>query len=287
MKITLTGASGRLGAIVCRKLVEAGHDVHAVDKVYRADLPARIEVVDLLQREHCYRLLDGAEALVHLANHPNAQSGDPQRVFGENMTMNMNIFQAAAHLGVKHVVFASSVQVLSGPLAADETGTIPAYLPLDGNAPAHPGNTYALSKALTESMLAYFVRQAAPLRGVAIRFPGIMHRLGPNNRIWAPPSDAHLLKEGFAFLHAEDAASLVAVVVAADLPGFRTYFPSARGDLLGKPTPDLIRELYPNVPLRKPLEQIDSLVDLSALERETGWSPQVPIHRVMPTPHPK
>ena len=283
MKVVLTGASGRLGAHVCRKLAEAGHEIKAVDKVYRADLPARMEVADLLHREFCYRLLEGAEALVHLANHPNAESGDPQRVFGENMAMNMNVFQAAADLKVPRVVFASSVQVFSGPLAPGEVATIPPYLPLDGNAPPHPVNTYALSKALTEGMLAYFARRSS-LRGVALRFPGIMHRLGANNTTWAHSTDPHRRNEAFAFLHVDDAAALVAAVLAADPPGFHTYFPSARGDILGKSVPDLIRELYPQVPLRKPIDEIEHLVDLSALEQDLHWSPQVPIHAVTPPP---
>ncbi len=37
MKITLTGAAGRLGTHVCRALVEAGHEVRAVDQVARAE----------------------------------------------------------------------------------------------------------------------------------------------------------------------------------------------------------------------------------------------------------
>lgn len=36
---------------------------------------------------------------------------------------------------------------------------------------------------------------------------------------------------------------------------------------------DLIREYYPGVPLRRPLEEIESLVDISRIQNETGWSP--------------
>ena len=39
----------------------------------------------------------GITALIHLANHPNWYSGSPEMVYGENVSMNMNIFQAAAN----------------------------------------------------------------------------------------------------------------------------------------------------------------------------------------------
>jgi nucleoside-diphosphate-sugar epimerase len=259
--------------------------VRAVDKVYRADLGVKVEVADLLQREVSYRLLEGTQAVVHLANHPNAESGDPQRVFSENMAMNVNVFQAASELGVRKIVFASSIQAFSGPLLPCEPAgsTIPAYLPLDGNVPPHPSNTYALSKCASEAMLAYYSRHA-PLSCVAIRFPGIMHRLGKDNATPVNPRNSYRHSEAFAFLMVEDAALLIVAVLAADLPGFRTYFPSAHGDVIGKTVPEVIREFYPHVPLRRPLDQIDSLVDISAITKDTGWSPLTPIHSKLVMP---
>lgn len=68
MKVTVTGAAGRIGAAVCRELARAGHAVRAVDKVVRRDLPVPVEPVELLNREACYAVLDGAEAVVHVAD---------------------------------------------------------------------------------------------------------------------------------------------------------------------------------------------------------------------------
>ncbi len=133
MRITLTGAAGKLGSHVCRQLVDAGHTVRATDRFYRRDLPVRLEMADLLRPEDAYELLEGVEALVHLANHPHFHGNDSQLVFNENVTMNMNIFQAARDVGVQKIVFSSSVQVMSGQR--------PPYLPFDSSTPAHPPAT--------------------------------------------------------------------------------------------------------------------------------------------------
>jgi hypothetical protein len=72
-----------------------------------------------------------------------------------------------------------------------------------------------------------------------------------------------------------DGAALVVAILAAPLSGYRAYFPASRGNLLGRSVPELIREFYPNVPLRRPIDEIESLVDTSEIERETGWKPAI------------
>lgn len=266
MKLLLTGAAGKLGAPVCRHLVAAGHEVRATDRVDRTDLPVPLQVADLLRSEMCYPLLEGTAALVHLANHPHSREGDSQRIFNENVTMNMNIFQAARETGVKKIVFASSIQVLSGG-----HGGRPPYLPFDSALPPQPANPYSLSKKVTEDMLAYFARQAE-MEGVAIRFPwlvddALLQRIRSDGS-WAKINP----HEGFAFLHVGDAATLIEAILRQSLPGYRVYFPAAPDNGLRRPVADVIREYYPDVPLRRPLEEIAALVDTSVITRETGWS---------------
>jgi nucleoside-diphosphate-sugar epimerase len=188
--------------------------------------------------------------------------------------MNMNAFQAAADMGVKKIVFASSVQVISGPRAGGpETASSLPYLPLDGDVPPNPGNPYALSKQISETMLAYYSR----IKGidcVAVRFPALVGdefiaRLTAN-------SSRHMSgrNEAFSFLHFLDAADLVEAILQTPLTGFRVYFPAARENRLRQPAAEVIRQHFHDLPLKRPLEEITSLVDISRIERETGWSPR-------------
>jgi nucleoside-diphosphate-sugar epimerase len=275
MKVTLTGASGRLGSQTCRHLVEAGFTVRATDRTFRNDLPAPVEVADLLSREACYRLLEGSEAVVHLANHPRIPlAGDSQRIFNENVAMNMNVFQAAQEVGIRRIVFSSSIQAFAYVNRSLDKlpGPVFPYLPLDGRAPANPHNPYGLSKAVSEVMLDYFAREAG-MSCVAIRFPTILPPT-PEVPHWVRARGLSFT-EALTYLDVRDAAALIGACLKADLPGFRVYFPAARDAHHPKPTPEIIREFYPNVPLTKPVDEIDFLVDIAAIERDTGWSPKI------------
>jgi len=307
VNVTVTGAAGRLGAFVTRALVEAGFLVRATDKcrpgdfpvsaqiakrlgafgtralakagiavpaageTRRADFPVRVEIANLLDRKACCRLVEGADAVVHLGNHSSMIDHiSPQQLFCENAAMNMNVFQAARDAGVKKIVFSSSVQAFSGHRGNNESSPcIPPYLPLDGDAPPNPANPYALSKQVAEVMLAYFAHHG-PMDCVALRLPRMP------NPYWLEhvKGGVNNPETGFAFLHIVDAAELILATLNASLPGFRIYFPASTGNTLGKSAMEVIREHYPNVPLRRPIEQIESLVDISRIQAETGWTPK-------------
>lgn len=277
MKVTVTGAAGKLGRAVCRELLAAGHEVRATDKSLARDLPYRIELADLLDRIACYRLVEGAAAVVHLGNHPSMRGRDSQLILTENVAMNMNVFQAAAEQGVARLVFASSVQVISRTGWRNEpvaSGPHFPYLPLDGQAPPQPANAYALSKQCGEAMLVYFSRVYS-VAAVAVRFPFLVDKeteqWARTSRQWRYGNPA----EAMAFLHVADAARLITAVLAANLTGYRCYFPAARTKATFPQLAELIREHYPDVPLRRPVGELDSLVDISEITRDTGWMPQI------------
>lgn len=277
MRVLVTGAAGRIGSATCERLAREGFDVLGADLAFRKDGPVRTHVANLLDREACYRLLEDAEAVIHLANHPDMHGRDSQKILNENVAVNMNVFQAAAEIGVSKVVFASTIQVIAGKRRGSDSGAPEpselAYLPLDGDAPANARNPYALSKLLTETMLAYFAREHE-MSCTAIRFPLVIAREWfehARERVQRRPGPWQLLDEGFAYLSAEDAADLMHRILLAELPGFRVYLPAAPTPSLPVPVPDLVREYYPDVPLRKPREELTGLVDSSRITGETGW----------------
>jgi nucleoside-diphosphate-sugar epimerase len=276
--------------------LEQGAEVLATDRLVRPGMPVRVRVADILNREVCYDLTEGVDVLIHLANHANTYSGaDAQTLLGENITMNMNLFQAAAEQGVRRIVFSSSVQAISGRRHNVEEGDVPPselpYLPLDGDVRHNPGNPYALSKVLAEEQLRYFAKVHG-METVAVRFPGLFKRANLERWLAYRGRGRHWLHhhmqldEGFAYLITEDAGALLAVLaLLADksLPGFRIYFPAAPATQPPVPVADLVAKFYPNVPLRRPLEGMKGLVDTSALEQETGWSPTYsPAYEVVP-----
>lgn len=275
MKVIVTGATGAVGTLVADHLAEAGFEVTAVDRTYRQGRPYPIRIVDLLNREAAYELLPGADAVVHLANHATQQAREPQTLVNENIAMNTNLFQAAVELGIPKIVFASSIHVMTGDrLLKDrnERGSSLSALPLDGTSPATPESPYALSKYLSEEMLRYYCR-ISPLQGIALRLPFVFAERR-FMRWFGKPHDYYRLDEAFSFLPGPEVGPMVEAVLRADLPGFRTYFPAAPENMLNRPAAELAREFFPDVPLKNPLEPLETLADSSILEKETGWRAQ-------------
>lgn len=271
-KILVTGAAGNLGRFVLAELARERFDVRASDCVEDSDAVFPIHVTHLLDLPSVRKLMQGIDIVIHLANH--AYQRDNEITFNENVAMNMNVFQAAADLGARKILFASSVQVIGsegGDAPIDRHPRFPS-LPLNEETPPFPTNSYALSKLAGEVQLRYFAT-CHELEGIAIRFPG-MH---PNERHfskpdWVPPPVS--IRQGFSNLTYEDAARLLAAIIRTGLPGFRVYFPSSRENRANLPTSRLLKEFYPGIPCRRTLSDEDPLVDISTIIRETGWTPQ-------------
>jgi nucleoside-diphosphate-sugar epimerase len=278
MKVLVTGAAGKLGAATCRVLIDAGIEVVATDRRADASLPFHIRVADLLNREICYELADGVDAVVQLGNHPHQHAGDAQRVFGENCAMNMNVFEAAYDRGVRKIVFASSIQAMTGERPFRDGEFAPSslpYLPLDGDVPANPGNHYAASKAAAEMLLQYFARYRQ-ISAVAIRFPMLWksETFSTYRHPMEIARNSGNLDEAFSLLSLTDAGRLVLAILNATLPGYRVYLPAARLPWIKAPFAEIIERFYEGVTLRKEKAEIDSLIDISQITRDTGWVPR-------------
>src|ERR1700750_1492889 len=149
-RVCVTGASGKAGRAVVADLREHGYDVLATDAVVsredrnegvlRADLTDYGQAVEALSQA-------GAEAVVHLANIPAAGLSTPAGTFNSNITMNFNVFQAAAALRLDRVVWASSETTLGLPF-----DTPPRYAPVDEAHYPYPTTSYALSKVASETV---------------------------------------------------------------------------------------------------------------------------------------
>jgi nucleoside-diphosphate-sugar epimerase len=282
MLVLVTGASGLLGRAVCAALESRGISIRGVDRRFHSDVAAHLELADVRDELSVYRLLDGCDAVVHLANHPNPYMPlSAQTLLSENVSMNANVFFAAADLGIKRVVFASSIQVTfarENRLTPRDPPGVP-YLPADGNVPPNPGrNPYALSKEMGERMLELMARADAEIACTSLRFPMLMstdwfERV--RERGYRRPTGLSM-HDFLAYLPVTDAGRLVALVLERQEPGYHRYFPAQSMQVKGASVGDVIAEHYPDAEIRAPLEKIESLIDLSALEAELGWQPEYP-----------
>jgi nucleoside-diphosphate-sugar epimerase len=265
-RILVTGAAGRLGTAVAARFQREGFDLLATDVVDAGDVPYRFQRADLLDHEAASALLDGIEVVLHIGNHPGIGPWPPQRVFNENIAMNENIFQGAAERGVSRIVFASTLQLVGSHVDARTVVDAPPRpaFPLSGDTPPAPGNVYALSKTVSETMLRYYAERCG-VDCTALRFP-MLHYDPTSVMVGSGEERPDDITEGFTGLTYDDAASLFLAVVNSDLPGFRIFMAGTAHRHRDLELPDLIRIHYPELDPRTP-----DLIDLTAVSHATGW----------------
>ncbi len=170
MKIAITGASGHIGANLCRELLGQGHEVRILVRKFTGSLPdtglTRIEG-DLLDPGSLCRLAEGSDVLIHLA--ASISIDGSQEVLKTNVEGTRHVIRACRECRVKRLVHFSSIHaLLQDPLdkMLDETRPLALEDPI----------LYTRSKAMAEQL----VRQAASggLDTVIINPTSVM---GPND----------------------------------------------------------------------------------------------------------
>jgi nucleoside-diphosphate-sugar epimerase len=265
-RILVTGAAGRLGSAVASLFHDEGFDLLATDVVGAGRVPYRFELADLLDHEAVSSLLERVDVVLHIGNHPGIGPRPPQQVFNENIAMNENIFQGAAEQGVTRIVFASTLQLVGSHVdgrTVNQAPPRPAF-PLSGDTPPAPGNVYALSKTVSETMLRYYADRCG-IQCTALRFP-MLHHDPRSVMVGSGEERPDDIIEGFTGLTYDDAASLFLAVVNTDLAGFRIFMAGTAHRHRDLDLPDLIRTHYPELDPDTP-----DLIDLSTVTRDTGW----------------
>ena len=273
MKILITGASGRLGSCLCRLLKESAVDFVAVDKLPNEQSDYPTESADLTDWQTCERLMEGVDALVHFANYSNFNAAPPEILYTVNTAMNMNLFQSAANFGCQRILFASSIQVLDGQLPTmDRTKqeNVLTYLPVDSEAPAFPRNVYALSKQAGERMLSYFA-DTVGLTGIAIRLPLLVDWEFMRELKATSGMNRGNAYDLFAYLPVYSAAEACFQAITAKVDGYRNYFVASKDNLEQRPAREIVKQEMADLSCRKPIEELDTLVDCSKVVAELGW----------------
>ena len=162
MRVTVTGAAGRLGKYIVAELARGGHEVRAVDVDRPAPGAAAMGTAtagvaalqaNLTDAGQVYNALAGSDAVIHMGAIADTGLTTEPKTFNDNTAMTFNVLQASADLGIRRVVSASSNQ------AHGLAGAPPVYVPIDDSHPARPVNEYALSKVLGEGIADFFVEQ--------------------------------------------------------------------------------------------------------------------------------
>lgn len=246
LHIVVTGAAGRLGRAVAARCARAGMSVLRVD---RAPLPAdegRSRGVDLCDLGQVCGALAGADAVVHLGAIPWPGDRPPEVVYGNNVLSQFNVFEAAAILGIRRVVSASSVSALGFPF--QHRWSEPLYVPIDEAHPLLPQDAYGLSKANGEEVAAAYCRRGAG-SAASLRFGYILDATNYASVTAAVRADpgawAHLL---WSYTDLGDAAEACMLALTVPFEGHHPLFITASDTLSVLATDELLQRYYPRVP---------------------------------------
>lgn len=267
-RICVTGASGKAGRAVVAELMEHDHWVVATDLVAPAeDLGIPVLRADLTDYGQAIEVLQGAEAVVHLANIPAPDIRTPAVTFNSNMAMNFNVFMAAAQLQLDRVVWASSETTLGLPF--DEP---PRYAPVDEDHYPVPTTTYALSKVASETTAGHIARWSG-VPFVALRFSNI---LGPRDYQEFPSywPDPQLRKWNlWGYIDERDAAAACRLALDAPAEGSASFIIAAADTVMTRPSADLMREVFPGVPVRGEISGTATLLSIDRARKVLGFGP--------------
>ena len=275
MKIAVTGAAGRVGRAVLAELKSAGnHTVWSLDRVLPAeDLAARRLFVDLSDAGSVYAALAGADAVIHLGAFPSVAHHAPEHVFVNNTAACANVSAACKALGIRRVVYASSVTIYGLGWQA-RNGRITA-LPADESLGPHPENAYALSKWVGEEIFALAARDFA-LQVASLR-PSLV--IGPDE--WSTrgqPRDASGANGLWGHVDSRDVA-LAARLALEHLdelgPGNHPFNVNASIVHATRPANALIPEFLPELSLlASPLTDLETLYGIEKARRQLGYEPR-------------
>jgi nucleoside-diphosphate-sugar epimerase len=268
VRIVVTGGSGKAGRWVVRDLRERGHDVLNVDVVHDGSAHGLCVVADLTDLGQVRDVVDGAEAVVHLAAVPAPEIRPTGETFRNNVLSTYNVFAAANAARVRRVVWASSETVLGLPFDRP-----PDFAPIDETITPRPESSYALSKLCGETMAEQFARRTG-VAYLALRISNIME---PADYARFPTwqGDAAIRKWNlWGYVDVRDVAQAIRRGLDADVDGAPVCIVAAADTVMERPSADLMAEAFPDVPLRRRIDGRETLLAIERARELLGYEPE-------------
>ena len=276
MQIIVTGSAGKLGRAALPVLKAAGHRLTGLDLRAGTAGGVRTLACDCTDFGEVLGAFSGGDtmggvpdAILHLAGIPMPGLATDQKTFATNTISTYNVFSAAARLGIKRVVWASSETILGLP-----GSTPPDFAPLTEEHPDRPEWSYGLSKKLGESMAAEFTRWNPALTIVSLRFSNVFEAADYAQRDAVERKPAIRKFNLWSYVDARDAAEACRLALEADLRGHQKMIIAAADSIVSHASAELMATHFPGVPVRGPLEGNASLLSSARAKQLIGYEPR-------------
>ena len=265
MKILVTGATGKVGSRLAKRLAQRGDRVRALvrDQARAADLrEAGIELAvgDLLQPDSLAAAVQGVDAVVHCAAF--FRGATPEQAHAVNDLGTQHLAHAVRAASVKRFIFTSTGLVYGpngGRLAREDD-------------PCTPSAAYPMSKLAAERFLLALER----LDVRVLRLPFVYGDGDPHIEEALPMMRDFPATQRMSIGHHVDVAQAVARLLDKPSPAYRIY------NVVDDEAPDLAT-LYASVGAAPPdgsnperAHAFDMLLDGLRIREDLGFKPQYP-----------
>lgn len=281
--ILVTGAAGQLGRRVVQLLLDKGYDVKGTDVVDYEDSPTPFVEADLCDAEAVTKLLEGAEAVIHMGAIPGpggpdqramdpayfVREGTPRTLFDNNVRSTFNILLGAQEKSIRRVVFSSSAFGMCW--SHDPRAFVPLYLPLDEEHPMMPFEPYGLTKQVGEC-IAGMVTRRSNTSVASLRFTNVVH---PEQQMHfplpAPTPDDPTTLVMWAYADPRDVAEAHVSALDADFDGHEAFLLAQPTTRFREPTAELIKRNFGDkMEIRGRLEGNASVLNTQKARRMLG-----------------
>lgn len=270
--IVVTGAAGRLGQHVVRRLIEKGQEVRGTDRIPFEESPTPFIEADLCDPEAAASVVDGAEALIHMGAIPGPNGALPYEMFRNNGLSTFNVMMAAAQQQVRRIVFSSSAFGMGW--ADDPEAFVPVYLPLDEEHEMTPFEPYGLSKQVGE-FIARMLARSTLTSAVSLRFTNVARPDMLEKFPLAPPTpEDPVTLVMWAYAHIDTVAEAHCLSLDADIDGHESFLIAQPPTRFRELTIDLIRRNFGDrVEIRGDLPGNASVISSLKAQRMLGLAP--------------
>ena len=287
MRIFFTGGSGKAGRHVIAHLVERGYTVTNAD-LAPLNMPGVADLrIDLTDAGHVFNALyafaRGEEqeagtgtprydAIVHFAAVPSLMLLPDNETYQVNVASTYNILDAAAKLGIKKVIFASSETTYG--ICFYDGEKKPAYIPIDEKHPTIPQDSYAMSKVVNEVTARSFQeRTGFDIYGLRINNVIEPHEYAEK----FPPfmKDAELRRRNiFAYIDARDLGHMVDRCLQTDGLGYEVFNVSNDDMSVSLTSDEVIARFYQGVAKRRDMGRDETFFANDKAKRMLGFAPK-------------
>ncbi len=203
-RILLTGGAGRIASYIRQRLAPLCVELRLADCVpFEAHhVNETAHVVDLADADRVHPLLDGIDAVVHMAGYP--RDAQWSTLLPANVVAVTNLWDAALQAGVRRIVYASSNHAV---------GLYPRAQQIDSDVLPRPDSRYGVAKVFMEALASLYAEKYA-LSAMGIRIGACTPE----------PTDARMLSH---WVHPDDLTDLIEIGLTADLTHEIVYGVSA------------------------------------------------------------